>query len=144
VVVFPFEKRRSLYLPPDAHACFTREISRRLPHEDWRGAIKSALMNQSVIAGIGNVYSDEILYQAGVHPRTPAAELKEKKLREIHRVMRRVLSVAWRKGGDGRKVPRTWLLPARGGPGPCPRCGGQLESAKVSGRTAWFCPRCQS
>jgi formamidopyrimidine-DNA glycosylase len=108
-----------------------------------RGAVKSALMNQSVVAGIGNVYSDEILFQTGVHPAAKVGRLDEPTLRAMHRAMRRVLSVAARKGGNGRRAPRRWLLAARGPGGACPRCGAALDSATLTGRTAWFCPRCQ-
>lgn len=108
-----------------------------------RGAIKSALMNQSVVAGIGNVYSDEILFQSGLHPATKVKSLSDKQLKDIHRTMRRVLTVASRKGGDGRKAPRTWLLGDRRKTD-CPRCGTKLKSATINGRTAWFCPHCQS
>ncbi len=108
-----------------------------------RGAIKSTLMNQSVIAGIGNVYSDEILFQAGVHPAVRANDLDEKTLRKLHRVMTRVLQTATRKGADARDMPRTWLMGNRGDDEPCPRCGGEIEDITVSGRRGWYCPRCQ-
>lgn len=108
-----------------------------------RGAIKSALMNQSIVAGVGNVYSDEILFQVGLHPARSVHELDEATLREIHQVMRRVLRVAAEKGGDIGKLPRGWLLPRRGEDNDCPRCGGKLKSTTISGRTAWFCPRRQ-
>jgi formamidopyrimidine-DNA glycosylase len=108
-----------------------------------RGAIKSGLMNQSVLAGIGNVYSDEICFQARIHPAAKIDRLDEKRLREVHKVMRRVLKTAARKGGDGMKAPKGWLLGGRGEDSPCPRCGGKLDSETVNSRTAWFCPRCQ-
>jgi len=108
-----------------------------------RGSIKRALMNQSVIAGIGNVYSDEILFQAGVHPGSKIKRLDEATLREIHKVMRRVLKHAADKGGDGLKAPRSWLLGGRSEDTPCPRCGARLATAAINGRTAWLCPNCQ-
>ncbi len=108
-----------------------------------RGAIKSALMNQSVIAGIGNVYSDEILFQAGVHPSACAGDLDEKTLRRLHRVMARVLTTATRNGADARDMPAGWLLGRRGPDEPCPRCGGEIKDITVSGRRGWYCPNCQ-
>ncbi len=107
-----------------------------------RGSVKSGLMDQSFIAGIGNVYSDEILFQAGIHPAEEARELDETALRTLYRVMRRVLQTAARRG-DGRKAPRRWLLGKRSAEHPCPRCHGQLRSLKINGRTSWFCPDCQ-
>jgi formamidopyrimidine-DNA glycosylase len=109
-----------------------------------RGAVKSALMNQSILAGIGNVYSDEILFQAGLHPASKVAQLSGKQLRDLFQVTRRVLRVAARKGGDAAKAPSGWLLGRRGKQGTCPQCGGELTSETVSGRTAWLCPSCQT
>ncbi len=108
-----------------------------------RGAIKSALMNQSILAGIGNVYSDEIVFQARVHPAAKIRDLDDSRLRDVAGAMRRVLRVAATKGGNGHKAPRSWLLGGRGPDEPCPRCGGELDSVTVSGRTSWFCPACQ-
>jgi formamidopyrimidine-DNA glycosylase len=108
-----------------------------------RGAIKSALMNQSVVAGIGNVYSDEILFQAGLHPASKIRRMDRRQLTDLHRVMRRVLKTAADKGGDGRKAPRSWLLGRRGPDELCPRCGGEIEPITVSGRRGWYCPSCQ-
>lgn len=108
-----------------------------------RGSIKSALMNQSVIAGIGNVYSDEILFQTKIHPARAVSDLDAADLGRLHKAMRRILRVACDKGGDARKAPRNWLLGKRGRDSSCPRCGAGLTGATVGGRTAWFCPRCQ-
>lgn len=109
-----------------------------------RGSIKSALMNQSIMAGIGNVYSDEILFQAGLHPAAEVKRLDKSALKGLHKVMQRVLRTASRKGGNGRKAPSGWLLGGRGEKAPCPKCSGTLDSATVNGRTAWFCPSCQT
>jgi formamidopyrimidine-DNA glycosylase len=108
-----------------------------------RGSVKSALMNQSIVAGIGNVYSDEILFQAGLHPRRRMDRLDGEDLSNLYRVMRRVLRTAARFGGDAREAPAGWLLGGRSADTPCPRCGHELESGTVAGRTAWWCPRCQ-
>lgn len=108
-----------------------------------RGAVKSALMDQSLIAGIGNVYSDEICFQTRMHPGSKVPKLGESRLRDLQKAMRRVLSVASRKGGNGHKAPRSWLLGGRGEDSPCPRCGGNLDSTTINGRTSWFCPACQ-
>ena len=107
------------------------------------GGIKSALMNPSIVAGIGNVYADEILFQTGVHPAAQVRRPSAATLRHIYRAMRRILACEARKGGDGRRAPSGWLLGGRNAAAPCPRCGGALARAAVAGRTAWFCPRCQ-
>lgn len=108
-----------------------------------RGAVKSALMNQSAVAGIGNVYSDEILFQARVHPDTSVASLEDRDLRDLHRATRKVLEGAIHCRADPQRVPRSWLLPHRYEGGSCPRCGGRLERIPAAGRHAWICPRCQ-
>lgn len=110
-----------------------------------RGSIKSALMDQKTIAGLGNVYVDEILFQAKVHPKTAVMKLEDTTLREIHKQIRRVLKAAIRAKAEPKRLPKTFLLPRRGEEGAkCPRCEGLLKTIKVSGRTTTFCPSCQS
>jgi formamidopyrimidine-DNA glycosylase len=107
------------------------------------GSIKAALMNQSILAGIGNEYSDEILFQTGIDPRTPVNKLSENTLGDMYGVMRRVMRTAADHGGAVAELPRKWLLPRlQSGDDACP-CGGTVEKATVSGRTAHFCPECQ-
>ena len=110
-----------------------------------RGMIKSTLMNQDIIAGIGNVYSDEILYQTGVHPETPVDALSEDTLLRLHSVMVRVFETVIRNQADPERMPSSYLTPHRGeDSAACPKCGGSIQSRKVSGRTAYFCPSCQT
>jgi formamidopyrimidine-DNA glycosylase len=112
-----------------------------------RGTVKAALMDQSLVAGIGNIYSDEILYHAKLHPRTPTGDLDDKALHRLYRQLRRVLHTAVNRGAGAedieRRVPRTWLLPHRRKGAECPRCGGKIAALKVQSRTAYYCPRCQ-
>jgi len=108
-----------------------------------RAMVKSALMNQQRIAGIGNVYSDEILFQAGVRPEVRTDELDTDQLRRIFRSMRRVLRTAVNRKAEPERMPESWLTPQRGRDGACPRCGGDLRHAQVSGRTAYYCPEDQ-
>lgn len=113
--------------------------------EGRRGMIKPALMHQKIMAGLGNVYVDEILYQAEIHPEVSVAELRQDQLKRIHRVMRRVLRIAVKRKAEPNSVPDTWIIPKRGAEGAgCPNCGGSIEKIKVSGRSTYFCPRCQS
>ncbi len=109
--------------------------------------LKSALMDQSRIAGIGNEYSDEILFQARLHPETNTAALSEADVSRLYRKMREVLKTAIERGAgmDGfeENMPAGFLLSQRQKGGSCPVCGGPLETRKVAGRTAWFCPNCQ-
>ncbi|WP_308029631.1 zinc finger domain-containing protein [Streptomyces sp. CoH27] len=107
-----------------------------------RGAVKSVLMDQSLIAGLGNLLSDEILWRARVAPRRPARDLDESEARHVFTAMRRVLATAGRAG----RVPprRTWLTGRRDDAEPaCPRCGERLRSRRVSGRRTVWCANCQ-
>ncbi len=105
--------------------------------------IKSALMRQENIAGIGNVYSDEILFQAGIHPKTQVKNLDQKTLSSLHQTTRRVLETAINKSADPSRLPSEFIIPRRGAENNCPKCSGKLQKIKVSGRTGWYCPGCQ-
>ncbi|MFF4760248.1 Fpg/Nei family DNA glycosylase [Streptomyces sp. NPDC001292] len=107
-----------------------------------RRAVKSALMDQSVIAGLGNLLCDEILWRARVAPRTPARDLSDDEIRRVHVGMGRVLETSVRAGC----VPprRSWLTGHRDDSEPtCPRCGRPLCSNRVGGRRTVWCPQCQ-
>ncbi len=104
-----------------------------------RGSVKAALMNQKVLAGLGNVYVDEILFQAGVHPEAPVEELDDRSLKAIHRTMGRVLQTAVRRGADPERMPDRWLLPRRREGVDCPRCDGTIRKSQVSGRSTYHC-----
>jgi formamidopyrimidine-DNA glycosylase len=108
-----------------------------------RGAVKSILLNQKVIAGIGNIYADEILFHARIHPATEISRLGDKTLAKLFRATRYILERAIAANADANQMPRSWLLPRRGKGAKCPRCKRPLKSATVGGRTAWFCGHCQ-
>jgi len=108
-----------------------------------RGAVKAILLNQQLIAGIGNLYADEILFRAGMHPATKAATLSNKTLTRLFRATRSVLEKAIALKTDFCRLPTSWLLPHRGKGGNCPRCSHLLKSATIGGRTTWFCAHCQ-
>jgi formamidopyrimidine-DNA glycosylase len=108
-----------------------------------RGAVKSVLMNQRLISGIGNIYADEILFRTRIHPATEIARLNDEALTKLFRATHSVLGKAIAAKADTNQMPQSWLLPHRGKGGKCPRCGRRLKSATIGGRTAWFCPLCQ-
>lgn len=138
----PAEFVRRADMGPDALAigkdAFTAMLGNR------RGVLKGALMDQSAVAGIGNVYADEILFQARVHPERVASDLDEDARARVFRVMRRVLRTAIDRKADVDAYPRSWITPRRDGEGDCPRCGGPIERTTVVGRTTVVCPACQS
>src|SRR5437763_16939247 len=108
-----------------------------------RGAVKSVLMNQKLIAGIGNIYADEILFRARIHPATESGRVGETTVGRLFRATCYILQKAIEAKADADRMPKSWLLPHRGKGGKCPRCGRELKSATIGGRTAWFCPHCQ-
>ncbi|MBD3378983.1 MAG: Fpg/Nei family DNA glycosylase [Candidatus Omnitrophica bacterium] len=134
-----FIKKRSL--GPDALDVSPGKFKKTL--EGRKGALKSALMDQEKIAGIGNIYADEILYASRLHPKTSLSELKDGDIKKIFRSMKRILEKAAEKKADPEKFPRSWLIPQRKKGGKCPRCGNPLRTVKVNGRTSYFCPKSQ-
>ncbi len=108
-----------------------------------RGAIKSTLMNQSILSGIGNVYSDEILFQARLRPDASVDDLRGNDLDRLFGAMRDVLETAVECQADPGRFPDSYLTPRREPGETCPGCGGSIEDAKISGRTTYFCPSCQ-
>ncbi len=107
------------------------------------GPIKARLMDQSLVAGIGNIYSDEILFQARLPPEADAGRLRDDDIKNIYRTMRRVLRVAADRGGDIGRLPRGYFLPHREKDAPCPRCEGEVKKIMVAGRPTYYCPECQ-
>ena len=150
----------SVELVPDADAFVAREglgpdaLDPGFGADDFAHAlqatkrdVKSALMDQGLVAGIGNLYSDEILFQAQLHPKTPTDALDRTALRRLFTKMRSVLEIAVREGAGSEqmleRLPRGFLLPQRKKGGRCPRCGGAIATLKSGGRTGYFCPHCQ-
>lgn len=116
--------------------------------EGNRGSAKAALMDQTLVSGVGNIFSDEILFQAGIHPQAAVKRLGRADLARLFRAMRRVLETAVARGGGSEegteKLPKSFLIPRREEGAACPRCRGRIEILKFSGRTAYFCPACQA
>ncbi|HUP60416.1 MAG TPA: DNA-formamidopyrimidine glycosylase family protein [Thermoanaerobaculia bacterium] len=123
-------------LGPDPLDLDSRAFARLL--DKRRGAIKSLLMSQEIIAGLGNLYVDEILFQTNIHPRRPAGRLRDAETRALFTTMRRILRTAIE-----RDLPPRSLFHHREEGERCPRCGGTLRRTVVFGRTTYFCPKHQ-
>ena len=108
-----------------------------------RGMLKSALMNQAIVAGIGNEWSDEILFQCGLHPKVGIDELEFNDLSEVCRTGKRVLRTGSGARKNSHSLPHHYLGVHRHTDGKCPKCGHDLETVKALSRTAYFCPKCQ-
>ncbi len=108
-----------------------------------RGAVKPTLTDQEIIAGLGNLLSDEICWRARIRPTRSVGDLDEDEVRALHTAMRQILRTSVRHGC----VPhlRGWLTDVRDLPDPhCPRCGAALTRSRVGGRTTLWCPREQA
>jgi formamidopyrimidine-DNA glycosylase len=117
------------------------------------GRIKARLLDQAILAGIGNIYADEILFEAGIHPEADISRLGSVSWRGLWSGARAVLRRAIRyrgttlrdyRDGDGKRGGFQTRLRVYGREGlSCPRCRAAIRRIRVSGRSSYFCPRCQ-
>lgn len=122
-------------LGPDAADITRRQFRERVAH--GRGPIKARLLDQSVLAGVGNLLADEALWQARIHPRRPAGSLSGEEADALRRAVRATIRRTTRLGGAHSGV----IIPYRRAGASCPRCGAEMQKATVGGRTTWWCPR---
>jgi formamidopyrimidine-DNA glycosylase len=111
--------------------------------EGRRGAIKALLMTQEIVAGLGNLYVDETLYQTGIHPRRAADRLSEREIRAVYDTIRRILRETIARHAREAELPRSYLIHHRQEGERCPRCGGTIRRTVVFGRTTYFCGKHQ-
>jgi formamidopyrimidine-DNA glycosylase len=103
-------------------------------------AVKARLLDQSKVAGIGNLLADEILWQAKIPPATPVSRLRPRDVDRLYRAMRSVLESAAAYGGAHTGE----VIAARRPGGTCPRCGAEMVHGTVGGRSTWWCSREQA
>ena len=144
-----FQKVGPEPLAPD----FTRQVLRERLMRRQNTAIKAALLDQTVLAGVGNIYADESLWGARIHPRTLVKHLSDEDIHALHDALVAVLQLSIDKGGSTDKN----YVDAEGKRGsylqfanvfrregqPCPRCGTIIDKLKVAGRGTHICPHCQ-
>lgn len=118
-----------------------------------QSAIKAVLLDQTVLAGVGNIYADESLFAAKIHPAAPAGKISRTKLISLYSELRRILNASIAQGGSTDKN----YVDAKGNKGsylafaqvfrregqPCPRCGTEIIKIRVAGRGTHICPKCQ-
>ena len=115
-----------------------------------KAPLKALLLEQSVVAGLGNLYADESLYLAGVHPERGPASLSDGETTDLHAGIVTALTRATDAYAAARDEqwpdPPTalapWTIPRRAAE-PCPRCGATVALIRVRNRSTWFCPACQ-
>ena len=128
-------------LGPDAYKMSFEEFQEAL---HGRSAIaKNALLNQSFIAGVGNIYSDEILFRTKIHPKTNINSLSDDKVKELYINIIDVLVYGIKKKGDLSTYPNEFLIPHRKKEEKCPICNSDITRFEISGRHGFFCPSCQ-
>jgi len=115
--------------------------------------IKNALLDQRLVAGIGNIYADEALFLSGIRPTVACDRLTRKRITKLHQAIRDVLATSIESGGttfsDFRDVHGTngnyggvaWVYDREGDP--CRKCGADIVRTKLAGRSAHYCPKCQ-
>jgi formamidopyrimidine-DNA glycosylase len=128
-----------------------RRLAERL--DGRRAPIKAALLDQRTVAGLGNIYADEALWRARVHPLRPAGTLDTEELGRVARGIREALKAGIARQGaslrdystpDGRRgrMQEEFRVYGREGE-PCMRCGTPIEKIRAAGRGTWYCPNCQ-
>ena len=115
--------------------------------------IKNALLDQAIIAGIGNIYADETLFCSGIRPTTLCCRLKSKQIKQLHTALIQVLEMGLAEGGttfshfrnvlgiNGNYTGVAWVYGRTGEP--CRTCGTPIQRTKLAGRSTHFCPTCQ-
>jgi formamidopyrimidine-DNA glycosylase len=138
-------------LGPDAQQATEDEFLRAM--RDRRGAIKSWLLNQQGVSGLGNIYADEALFEAGIHPLAQPDRVSGASGRRLYRAVQKVLKRAVNlqgttfrdyidiEGRPGNYIQRLRVYQKTGKP--CPRCGTPIRRVVIAGRSSHFCPCCQ-
>ncbi len=147
----PLEAAPLRALGPEPLAVSGPEIARLLARR--KGRLKSLLLNQAFLAGIGNIYADEILHAAGLHPLRTSSSLTTSEARRLASSVAKILNAAVEAGGssirdykdadgvDGSFQSRHRVYGRKGEP--CLRCGAPVERRVIGGRSSFFCPKCQ-
>ena len=135
--------------------CFKEEIFVQILNKKKKSKIKSFLMNQEFITGLGNIYANEVLYRANIHPLRKISSLHKEEIGNLYQQIKLVLNKAIKSGGstvadeaylntDGEKgkFAKKLQVYARKGE-PCLKCGHSIEVVRIEGRSSFICPRCQ-
>lgn len=148
------EVEKHLSLGPNPLLISQKEFAERVAAKK-SVPVKAVLMDQKVLAGLGNIYSDEILWATGVHPLSHADKIPAKKYKEMFEAMKKILKFSISRGGDSHSDYRNALgqkggfqnfhraYGRRGKKCPKKNCGGIIQRMVVRGRSAHFCPKHQ-
>jgi len=135
--------------------CFKEEIFVQILNKKKKSKIKSFLMNQEFITGLGNIYVNEVLYRANIHPLRKISSLHKEEIGNLYQQIKLVLNKAIKSGGstvadeaylntDGEKGKFAEKLQVYARKGePCLKCGHSIDVVKIEGRSSFICPQCQ-
>jgi formamidopyrimidine-DNA glycosylase len=135
--------------------CFKEEILVQILNKKKKSKIKSFLMNQEFIAGLGNIYVNEVLYRANIHPLRKISSLHKEEIGNLYQQIKLVLNKAIKSGGstvadeaylntDGEKGKFAEKLQVYARKGePCVKCGHSIDVVRIEGRSSFICPQCQ-
>lgn len=124
-------------LGPDAQLIGRADLAQRISRST--APVKARLLDQSVLAGVGNLLADETLWQAKLSPKRPADHLSRTELNRLYRSLQQATEAAIEHGG----VHTGEVIEFRKAGRHCPRCGTEMTHATVGGRTTWWCPKDQ-
>ncbi len=108
-----------------------------------KSTAKSFLMNQHIISGIGNIYSDEILFQSKIHPLSKINHLPNPVIKILYKNIKYVFEEVIKDRLQNKPLPVNFLIPNRNKNGICPVCKNKLKYVKILSRTSYFCENCQ-
>jgi formamidopyrimidine-DNA glycosylase len=147
----PYFVARRLGVEPLSRAFTTGSLRQALAGR--RTPVKAALLDQRAAAGVGNIYADEALWYASIHPLTPAGELDDGQVSALREGVQKALRLGIRRqgatlrdyrGADGRRGRMQHEFRVYGREGePCERCGTPIAKTRAAGRGTWYCPTCQ-
>lgn len=135
--------------------CFKEEIFAQILNKKKKSKIKSFLMNQEFITGLGNIYVNEVLYRANIHPLRKISSLHKEEIGNLYQQIKLVLNKAIKSGGstvadeaylntDGEKGKFAEKLQVYARKGkPCVKCGHSIDVVRIEGRSSFICPQCQ-
>jgi formamidopyrimidine-DNA glycosylase len=109
-----------------------------------KGKAKMVLMDQHVLAGIGNIYADEMLFQAGIHPEANLVNLGPKRLKRLYAAMHRSMAQSITYDTPASEIPAGFFITQRKKGGICTQCQSEIQEMRMGGRGTYYCPKCQA
>lgn len=126
---------------PDALEISETDFLERLKAK--KGKVKTVLMDQHILAGVGNIYADEMLFQAGIHPEANCDRLSKPRLQKLFAAMHRAMAQSITYDTPSSEIPTGFFITQRKRGGVCPQCQTNIQEIRMGGRGTFFCKKCQ-